>query len=150
MKGQGLEQRHRDFYQALRSRISEWLNHEGSTHRWAKYIMWAPDLFHLLVKLSLDRDVPAAEKAKLAGAIAYFVSPIDLLPELFLGPVGFLDEVVLAAYVLNSLINRSSPEVVKKHWAGDEDILELTQRIIRAADGMLGSGPVEKLRKLFG
>jgi uncharacterized membrane protein YkvA (DUF1232 family) len=112
--------------------------------------MWAPDLFHLLLKLSLDRDVPAVEKAKLVGAIAYFVSPIDLLPELFLGPVGFLDEVVLAAYVLNSLINRTSPEVVKKHWAGDEDILELIQRIIRAADGMLGSGPVKKLRKLFG
>lgn len=145
-----MEQRHQDFYQALRSRTGQWLRRRGSTHRWAKYIMWAPDLFHLLLKLSLDRDVPAVEKAKLVGAIAYFVSPIDLLPELFLGPVGFLDEVVLAAYVLNSLINRTSPEVVKKHWAGDEDILELIQRIIRAADGMLGSGLVKKLRKLFG
>lgn len=145
-----LQQRERDFYQSLRARMTEWLRRGGSKNRWAEYLMWAPDLFHLLVKLSLDRNVPSSEKAKLAGAIAYFISPLDLLPELVLGPVGFLDEVVLAAYVLQSLLKSTSPEVVRKHWAGDEDVLALVKKILDAAEDMLGGSRLDKLKRLFG
>jgi uncharacterized membrane protein YkvA (DUF1232 family) len=29
------------------------------------------------------------------GAIVYFLSPIDLLPEAFLGPIGYLDDILV-------------------------------------------------------
>jgi len=71
-----------DFYQQLRADIRTWLETKtGRSSKWSEYLLVAPDLFHLLCKLALDKEVPAGEKAKLAGAIAYFVSPIDLLPE---------------------------------------------------------------------
>ena len=115
---------------------------------WAGYLLVAPDLFHLLCKLTLDKEVPAKEKAKLAIVIAYFVSPLDLIPEAVVGPVGYIDDIVLSAYVLNSIISKTNPEVVIKHWAGDQDVLEVIQEILKVADEMVGSGLWRKLKGL--
>jgi len=140
-----MEDQSGDFYQTLRKRISDWLEREGGTHKWAEYILLAPDLFHLLCKLTLDPEVPVKEKAKLAATIAYFVSPLDLLPEVIMGPVGYVDDVALSAYVLNSLLNTTDAKVVKKHWAGDRDVLEVIQQVLKVADDMVGSGVWRRL-----
>jgi len=140
-----MEDQSGDFYQTLRKRISDWLEREGGTHKWAEYILLAPDLFHLLCKLTLDPEVPVKEKAKLAATIAYFVSPLDLLPEVIMGPAGYVDDVALSAYVLNSLLNTTDAKVVKKHWAGDRDVLEVIQQVLKVADDMVGSGVWRRL-----
>lgn len=138
-----------DFYQQMRDSIRTWLKGKGANYEFARYLLAAPDLFHLLCRLALDKEVPVAEKAKLAGAIAYFVSPVDALPEAIVGPLGYVDDVALAAWVLNSLINKTSPEIVMRHWAGDEDVLDLIQQIIAVADQMVGSGLWAKIRAGF-
>lgn len=38
--------------------------------------------------------------------IAYIVSPIDLIPEGLLGPLGFADDAALVAYLLKRIINK--------------------------------------------
>ena len=134
----------------LRQRIKTWLDRGGREKPWSKYVLLAPDLLHLLCKLVVDSEVPIKEKAKLGAAIAYFVSPIDLLPEAISGPAGYLEDIALAAYVLNSLIKSTDADVVKKHWAGEEDLLELVQQILGAADRMVGSGLWSKLKGLVG
>lgn len=140
-----------DFYKKLRVKLRKWAeSSDGKQNKWAEYILAAPDLFHLLCKLALDKDVSAKEKAKLAVAIAYFVSPVDLMPEALLGPAGYADDVVLAAYVLKGVINSTPKEIVDRHWAGDGDVLEVIQHILEVADEMLGSGLVGKLKGLFG
>ncbi|HDQ46183.1 MAG TPA: DUF1232 domain-containing protein [bacterium] len=139
-----------DFYRRLRARIVAWSeSREGSSHRWTEILLLAPDLFYLLIRLSADPDVPVGEKAKLAVAVAYFVKPMDLLPELILGPVGFLDDIVLAAYALNSLINRTDPEIVTRHWTGSRDLLVTIQEILNKADRIMGSGLARKIRIHF-
>jgi uncharacterized membrane protein YkvA (DUF1232 family) len=145
-----MNERQWDFYQRLRSRMREWLrSQEGSSHQWVEYLIWAPDLFHLLCRLSLDKRVPAGEKVKLAGAIAYFVSPLDLVPEVILGPVGFVDDIAVAAYVLHSVVNSTDAEVLREHWAGDEDVLQVIRSVLAVADRMIGSGLWDKLRRRF-
>ena len=149
MENQGPAQES-DFYQGLRDKFRKWAESEkGKTNKWTEVLLFAPDLFHLLCKLSIDPAVPVKEKAKLAGAIAYFVSPIDLIPEAIVGPVGYVDDIALAAYVLNSIVNKTSPDVVRKHWAGDGDILEVIKHILEVADEMVGSGLWRKLKNLF-
>jgi len=139
-----------DFYQKLRVKFKDWMaTDEGQTSKWAEYLMFAPDLFHLLCKLAIDKDVSVPDKAKLAGAIVYFISPIDLVPEALLGPLGFADDVVVAAWVLNDMINRVDQDIVRNHWAGEEDVLEVIQQIIAVADQMLGSGLWEKIKNKF-
>jgi uncharacterized membrane protein YkvA (DUF1232 family) len=140
------EQRREDFYQALRARIAEWLERKGKGYRHAQILLLAPDLFHLLTRLMLDRRIPVAEKAGLGAALAYFISPIDLLPEAFLGPVGYVDDVALAALALSRLINAGHGEVAKELWAGDGDLLDAIRQILEVADQALGSGLWERLK----
>lgn len=138
------------YYQELRNKFKSWIQtKEGKDHKWSEYLLATPDLFHLLCKLSIDKDVPVKEKAKLAGVIAYFVSPIDLVPEAIVGPIGYIDDISLAAYVLNQIVNNTDPEVIKRHWAGEGDVLELIQRILERADEMIGSGLWTKLKNMI-
>jgi uncharacterized membrane protein YkvA (DUF1232 family) len=138
-----------DFYQALRARIAQWLEGKGKGFRHAQLLLLAPDLFHLLTRLMLDRRIPVGEKAGLGAALAYFLSPIDLLPEAFLGPAGYIDDVALAAYALHRLINAGHGAVAKELWAGDGDLLDAVQQVLQVADQALGSGVWERLKNTW-
>lgn len=139
-----------DFYHGMRQKIVDWAkSEEGQSSKWTQYILIVPDLFHLLCKLTLDPEVPLKSKAKLGVAIAYFISPIDLIPEALLGPLGFTDDIVLGAMVLNTIVNETDPQIILKHWAGQEDILLLVKRIIGAADQMIGKGVLNKIKGLL-
>ena len=139
-----------DFYKKIRNDVKIWINRNLDTeNKWSDYILAAPDLFHLLCKLSMDKEVPAKKKIKLLAGIAYFISPIDLLPEAFLGPIGYLDDIAVAAYVLNELVNDIDPQIIRKHWAGEQDILDLIKTILANADSMIGSKLWNKIRKRF-
>jgi uncharacterized membrane protein YkvA (DUF1232 family) len=143
-----MDQKHQDFYLKLRNKINAYLA-KNKYHTYSDFLLLAPDLFHLLVKLSLDKRVPSGKKAKFIGVIAYFISPVDLLPELILGPIGYFDDIVLTAWVLNDYINDTDPSVVRELWAGDQDILTIIKNILAVSDQLIGKGLWKKLRKKF-
>ena len=137
-----------DFYEKLRLKIVNWLDTKnGRENKWADYLLLVPDFFYMLIKLATDEAVPSHEKAKLILAIAYFISPIDILPEAFLGPIGYLDDLALSAYVLNGIINKVSPEIVQKYWVGDGEVLLVIKGVLAKADEMIGSGLWKKIKK---
>ncbi|MCK4558179.1 MAG: DUF1232 domain-containing protein [Calditrichia bacterium] len=142
-----MDEEQKDFYIKLRKRIGNYLREHDN--KYADYLLLAPDLFHLLVKLSMDERVPSEKKAKFVLVIAYFISPLDLLPELFLGPLGYLDDIALTAYVINQYINETDPSIVRELWAGDQDILSALKNIISSADKFIGSGLWKRIRKKF-
>lgn len=145
-----MSEQKQDFYQKLRKKIVNWAeSKQGAEHKWSKYIIWAPDLFYLLWKLSTDPEVPKSERTKLLAALAYFISPIDLIPEGFLGPVGYTDDIVLAAIILNGLLNKTDPEIVRRHWPGDDDVLDVIKNILGVADRMIGQKIWHKLQQKF-
>lgn len=145
-----MPEKHEDFYLRLRKKMTDWIESKGGqSNRWSEFLLLAPDLFYLLYKLSLDSEVPSDAKGKILLAIAYFISPLDLIPEALMGPVGYIDDIALTAYVLNSVINSVDPEIVRKHWAGAQDVLQLVQRIVSEADKMVGSGLWNKIRGMF-
>lgn len=145
-----MNQEHKDFYQKIRLQVKNWIQKKSNRdYRWAEFVLLAPDIFHLLCKLVVDSEVPLSKKAKLGAAIAYFISPIDLLPEAILGPVGYLDDIAIAAYVLNDLINEVNPQIIIRNWAGEREILDLIKTILINSDKILGSGLWAKIRKKF-
>lgn len=145
-----MKKEHFGYYQQLRGKFKIWFQSEdGKANKWAEYLLFAPDLFHLLCKLSVDPDVPLKEKAKLAAAIAYFISPLDLVPEAILGPAGYIDDISLAAYVLKSMVSTVDPEILRRHWAGERDVLEVMKHILNVADEMVGSGLWKKIMGMF-
>jgi len=140
----------KDFYKKIRTEIREWIyTKSGNDNRWADYILLAPDLFHLLIKLSLDKEVPLDKKVRLGAVIAYFILPLDFLPEILLGPVGYLDDIFVSAYILNEMFNTIDPQIILRHWAGDRDLLNSVKTIIANANEYLGTGLLQKLKKKF-
>jgi uncharacterized membrane protein YkvA (DUF1232 family) len=138
------------FYHRLRGKMVHWMETKsGKQHAWAKYLLLAPDFFYLICRLVVDPDVPASAKFKLAGAIAYFISPLDVFPEFLMGPVGYLDDISLAAFIVNGLLNEVNPAVLRRHWPGEGDVLEHIQSISGAADKMVGSGLWRKVLTFF-
>jgi len=142
------KERNADFYQKLRTIIRKWEHKSDSRKsKWFEYILIAPDLFHLLTKLVMDKAVSASFKAKISLAILYFISPIDLIPEIIIGPGGYIDDIVLAAYVVHLMVNKIDPAIIHKHWAGEGNILQIVQNIVENAQQMLGRGIWSRLRR---
>ncbi|HHJ52904.1 MAG TPA: DUF1232 domain-containing protein [Caldithrix abyssi] len=140
-----MDQTHQDFYKKLRRQINAFL--EKKNFKYGDLLLLVPDFFHLLVKLSLDPRVPREKKIKLAAAIAYFFSPLDFIPEAILGPVGYMDDLAVAAYVLNDFINHGDLDLLYEHWAGESDVLASIQNILTVADSYLGQGLWERIKQ---
>ena len=147
------DQKQKDFYIKLRDKVTTWYENKTDTKsEYADYILLIPDFFYLLVKLSLDDRVPAMDKAKFAGVLAYIFSPIDFVPEAFFGPLGYLDDLVLACYVLNLYVNQkgeANRAVVSELWPGDQDLLSTIQSVLKKADKWIGSGALIKLKEVY-
>ena len=143
----------KDYYLQLRDKVSKWFEKNADKKpEYANYILLVPDFFYLLVRLTLDNRIAAIDKAKFAGVIAYFFSPIDFLPEALLGPVGYLDDLVLACYVLNLYINQqdeTGKAVVKELWPGEQDVLDTIQSVMQKADKWIGSGLLKKIKNVY-
>ena len=88
-----------------------------------------PDLGRLLVRLVADPVLPRAAKLALAAALVYLASPLDLIPD-FIPLVGYLDDVLVAALVVDGVVNWVDRGLLLKYWPGTPDSLE---RIARAA-----------------
>lgn len=130
------------FYHRLRGRLEHWAQERQVPEQQLEYLLAAPDLFVLLSRLALDPRVSATAKAKVATGLVYFLSPVDLVPD-FLGPVGFLDDVVVAAYIVYALceeLNALDPSILEEHWEGEGDALQRATDIVARAEDVLGKG----------
>lgn len=67
----------------------------------------------LLYNLAMCDSVSFADKAKIVGALGYFILPIDLIPDALIG-IGFTDDIAVAMIVLKSVAGNISPEVLKQ------------------------------------
>lgn len=83
-----------------------------------------PNLLLLCARLLTDSRVPTAERAMVAGAIVYAIVPFDLIPDM-LPFIGQIDDVYLIALTLLRLMERTDPKIVREHWAGGGDVVEL-------------------------
>jgi len=83
-----------------------------------------PNLLLLCARLLTDSRVPGAERAMVAGAIVYAIVPFDLIPDM-IPFVGQIDDVYLIALTLLRLMERTDPKIVREHWEGGGDVVEL-------------------------
>jgi len=95
-------------------------------------LLFIPRLLLLLFRLLRDKRVSSTDKAILAGAIIYVISPIDFIPD-FIPFIGQVDDIYLVALAVLRLINRSGESVVAQHWDGDINIRELAETIVSLA-----------------
>jgi uncharacterized membrane protein YkvA (DUF1232 family) len=89
---------------------------------------FVPDCAILCRRLLGDPRVPRARKIALAAMVAYLVLPFDLVPD-FIPVAGQLDDAVLLALVLRSILRRAGAAVVAEHWPGTAGSLRLILKL---------------------
>ncbi len=77
-----------------------------------------PNFLRLLYGLLTDSRVNNIDKLVVAGAIAYILIPIDLIPD-FIPFIGEVDDVFLMILAIQRLISNAGRTVVADHWMGD-------------------------------
>ena len=105
-----------------------------------------PAYLRLLGGLLIDRRVSTFDKVLVAGAIAYVISPIDLIPD-FIPFIGEVDDVFVMMLALQHLVSNAGHDVLLDHWHGDPDELDdlNVKEIIGAATVFLPGGVRTKL-----
>lgn len=142
-----LPEQHQRFYDKLRAKIEAFIREQSGNEAVAKYILLAPDLFVLLARLLVDKRVGLQAKALAGAAVAYFISPIDFIPEAITGAFGLLDDVVFAVYALRKILVDVDESIVKEHWNGEVDLLRVITKVVRSADDLLGKKLVKKIEQ---
>jgi uncharacterized membrane protein YkvA (DUF1232 family) len=92
--------------------------------RMKNLLFFIPNMLLLCGRLMVDPRVPAQERLLVAGAIVYALLPLDLIPDM-LPFVGQIDDAYLIALTLLRLMTVTEPVVVREHWRGGGDVVEL-------------------------
>ena len=87
-------------------------------------LMVIPNLLLLSARLMVDPRVPAKERLLVAGAILYVFIPLDFIPDM-LPFIGQVDDAYLVSLTLLRLMTVTDPRVVREHWRGGGDVVEL-------------------------
>jgi len=131
-----LRAREKRLYDRLRAKLGT--AEPGARSGVRDLLLFLPDLVVLLVRLSRDPRVPAGSKAVALFGVGYVLSPIDLIPELLFGPLGFVDDLLVAAAAVSRIVNHVHPDLVKSHWSGAGDALDVVKRVTSWSETLVG------------
>jgi uncharacterized membrane protein YkvA (DUF1232 family) len=92
---------------------------------------FVPDCVVLFKRLLQDERVSRPRKLLVAALVAYLVMPLDVVPD-FIPVAGQLDDAILVALVLRTVLRSAGTELVREHWPGPESSLAL---MLRTAGG---------------
>lgn len=67
----------------------------------------------VLYNILLSNDVPIADKARICGALGYFILPIDLVPD-FIPVAGYTDDLAAIIWALYSVKRNITPAIKQK------------------------------------
>jgi uncharacterized membrane protein YkvA (DUF1232 family) len=87
-----------------------------------------PDCIVLARRLLSDPRVPRRSKLLLGLLVAYLAMPFDFVPD-FIPVAGQLDDAILVALVLRTILRAGGEELLREHWPGPEQSRVLVQRL---------------------
>lgn len=136
------------FYDRLRARVLAAVERRGSKlgARAAEALLLVPDVFVLLARLALDPEVPKPKRLLVASTLAYFVVPVDFLPEAVVGVGGFADDLVLAVAVLSQAFGRELEPYAERYWSGSKKLRTVLGDVLDAAHALVGYNVYERLK----
>ena len=94
--------------------------------RMKNVLMFLPNMVILTAKLMVDSRVPRTERALFAAALIYAIIPFDFIPDM-IPFVGQIDDVFLISLTVLRLIDHTDDLVVREHWRGGGDIVQLAE-----------------------
>ncbi len=134
------------FYDRLRATVV--VPRYGVSSSLADLLLLLPDLAVLLFRLARDPRVPIGAKVIAGLGVGYVLSPIEVLPEIILGPIGLIDDLLVVGTALSRLLKSVHPDVVRSHWSGQGDALDAIHRVTDWTDKQVTSRLPAVLRRV--
>src|SRR5437870_11629023 len=100
--------------------------------RMKNLLMFLPNMVILCARLMVDKRVPRTERALLAAAVIYAIIPFDFIPDM-IPFVGQIDDLFLISLTLLRLIDRTDDKIVREHWRGGGDVVQLAESVATVA-----------------
>lgn len=99
----------------------------------------APALYRLMTKLLDDRSLPSHMSTLVIAAIAYFILPEDVIPEEKFGPMGYVDDIYLCAFVADQVMRETgSDEIITRNWDGTAPVIPLIREVLDREKELIG------------
>ena len=95
--------------------LALWVGGRRETAR--AFAGFIPDCLVLMTRLLADPRVPRRYKLLLGFVAVYLASPIDLVPD-FIPIAGQLDDAILVAFALRTVLAGAGPALLHQHWPG--------------------------------
>jgi uncharacterized membrane protein YkvA (DUF1232 family) len=89
---------------------------------------FVPDCIVLFRRLMSDPRVSRGRKLVLLALLCYLVMPLDLVPD-FIPVAGQLDDAILVALALRTVLRGAGPVLVREHWPGPDASLDAVLRL---------------------
>lgn len=89
-----------------------------------------PDTLRMLHRLARDPQAPRGVRRRLWLLLAYLALPIDLVPD-FLPVIGYVDDAIIVALTLRSVVRLAGPDALARQWPGSADGLAVILRASR-------------------
>jgi len=137
------------FYKKFAGRIDRW-NENVEEHRQKYALLKAlpiktilyivksgPMVLHLLISLMNHKDISGKTKRRVGAALGYFIFPLDALPEAIVGPVGYVDDILVAMLLIDHLLNGENEEektIINTLWQGSEGELKTLRGALRGVN----------------
>ncbi len=138
------------FYEKLRKNITKFVKDKTGekTGKFTEYLLTLPDFFILLCRLAIDERVTKTQKLLVGGIIGYVIMPIDIIPD-FIPVIGYVDDLVLVVLGLNLILNELDQKIIFDNWSGEENVLELLQKITATSENFLDKNILGKIKHLI-
>lgn len=132
----------KDYYSVGRDFALEKLPQKIKTY--SDYLFIIPDMAALLYRLLKDKRVSTKTKLIISGAVAYIALPTDIIPD-NIPFIGKVDEIAVAFFALERIIDDVPIKVVLENWEGKNDIVFVIKNIIEYIVNFTGARNVEKV-----
>lgn len=128
------------FYDRIRSRVLTFVERRGSRlgRRLTEALLVVPDILLLLIRIVLDPSVPRETRAVVGGGLAYFLLPLDVVPEILVGPPGYVEDLLVASTVLAFAFGDDLERRAERYWSGSDGLRRVLGDIAETSSRLLG------------
>lgn len=141
---------HAPYYKEIRSKIQTFV--KGRMPAWVQpavpWLLAVPDFFVMMVRLARDPRVSTKTKILVGAVIAYFLSPLDVIPDL-LGGLGLVDDLAIALYAVEEMRSTVPAAVLEEAWPGEGKVLETAAEGLRTVTQVLPGRTKNALLRLI-
>ncbi|MFQ5678220.1 MAG: YkvA family protein [Gemmatimonadota bacterium] len=109
-------------------------------------VLLAPAYAMLMFHLLNDPRLTRQHRLLVDAAIAYLVSPDDVIPEAEVGPYGYLDDIFCCAYVAHRIGEELGWEILEEGWTGEKSAHEISHLVLAREHELLGDVGDDVLR----